>query len=815
MNYFRLSGAIAILFCFLFSVQPHVQAQNLGGIDFASVNVDDLTDAQISQVWERAQQENLGVQEIGVLAQSRGMPAAEVSKLQSRLNQVRMQMDSDVADTQTGSLRQAETMTEEGDDMTRMTDVEQPDDQLRVFGSSLFRDRSITFEPSINIPTPIDYTLGVGDEIVINIWGAAEANYQLTISPEGVVRIPSLGPIQLSGLSIQDARERILNRLQDIYSGLRPNQPESANTYADVSLGNVRSIKVTIIGEVMQPGTYTISSLATVFNALYASGGPTNSGTFRNIQIIRGNGVADTLDIYDFLVYGDQSDNIRLRDQDIIKINPYISRVELRGEIKQPGIFEMREGETLGDLIEYASGFTERAFTQRLVLRRNTDIQRSISDVSWPDGADLVLQSGDEIRVGELLDRFENRVSIRGAVFREGEFELDEGMMLTDLIEKASGLREDAYMERGVIFRTQDDLTVRTLAFSVADVMDGISDEVALQRDDIVQISSLFDLREEYTIQVNGAVNEGGEFAYVENLTISDAIYLANGFRDAAAPYRIELSRRLTDKDRFVKGDQLAEQFDFEIDENLEFTPEDEDFKLQPFDQILVRSMPNYRAQQSVQINGEVNFPGSYIVDSRNARISDLIEWAGGLSEFAYPEGASLSRDPEGDEQTLQQLDAADEQIEIGGRGSSKVGIRLAEIMRNPGSPQDLKLQPGDVLEVPTELQTVRVEGEVLFPVQVRYEDGLSLRDAVSKAGGFTDQAMKKRAYVIYANGEVDRSKRFLFIRNDPPIEPGATIVIPTKELEQELSAQERIAIYSTIVSMAAIVTSTIFQISR
>jgi len=815
MKFFRLSGAVILLFCLFFTIQPQLQAQNLGGIDFASVNVDNLSDAQIMQVWERAQEENLSLQQIGVLAQSRGMSAAEVSKLQSRLNQVRMQTGTGAAETQTGSLRQAENMTEVEDDMTRVSSVEQPDSLLRVFGSNLFRDRSITFEPSVNIPTPVDYVLGVGDEIVINIWGAAEANYELTVTPDGVVRIPSLGPVQLAGLSIQEARERLLSRLQDIYSGLRPGQPNNANTYADVSLGNVRSIKVTIVGEVTQPGTYTISSLATVFNALYASGGPTNSGTFRNIQIIRGNTIADTLDIYDFLVYGDQSDNIRLRDQDIIKIDPYLSRVELRGEVKQPAVFEMKEGETLGDLVEYASGFTERAFTNRLVLRRNTDIQRSISDVSWPEGSDLVLQSGDEIRVGELLDRFENRVSIRGAVFREGEYELNEGLMLSGLIEKASGLREDAYMERGVIFRTQNDLTVRTLAFSVADVMNGVSDDISLQRDDVVQISSLFDLQEEYTIQVNGAVNEGGEFAYVENLTISDAIYLADGFRESAAPYRIEVSRRLTNEDRFVKGNQLAERFQFDIDENLEFKPEDEDFKLEPFDQILVRTMPNYRAQQNVQISGEVNFPGSYVLENRNSRISDLIEWAGGLSEFAYPEGASLTRNPDSNAQALQELEAVDEQIQFDTRGNSKVGIRLVEIMRNPGSAEDLRLQPGDVLEIPTELQTVSVEGEVLFPVQVRYEKGLSLREAVSKAGGFTNQALKKRAYVIYANGEVDRTRKFLFFKNDPSIEPGATVVIPSKEEEAEISPQERIAIYSTIVSMAAIVTNTIFQIRR
>lgn len=814
MNVVRLSGVLAVFLVLVLS-SFQLQAQDLGGIDFESVNVDNLSDSQIQQVWERAQEENLSVQEIGALAQSRGMPAAEVSKLQSRLNEVRTQTQSDSEDAQTGSLRQVELDPDDSDEMTEMTNIEPPSDELQVFGANLFRDRSISFEPSFSIPTPIDYTLGAGDELVVNIWGAAEANYQLTISPEGNIRIPSLGPIQLDGLSIQEARERITNRLQDIYSGLRPNDPQNATTYAEISLGNVRSIKVTILGEVSQPGTYTVSSLSTVFNALYASGGPTNSGTFRNIQIIRGDEVAATLDLYDFLVYGDQSDNIRLRDQDIIKIDPYISRVRLRGEVKRPGIFEMKEGETLSDLIEFTSGFTDRAYTKRLVLRRNTEIQRSISDVNWPEGGDLVLQSGDELRVGELLDRFSNRVSIRGAVFREGEYELNEGMTLTDLIDKADGLREDAYMQRGVIFRTQDDLTVRSVAFSVADVVNGVSDDISLRKDDVVQISSLFDLREEYTIQVNGAVNDGGEFAYVENLTISDAIYLADGFRESAAPYRVEVNRRLTDKDRFVKGDELAERFQFEIDESLEFKSGDENFELQPFDQILVRSMPNYRAQQSVSVSGEVNFPGNYVLNNRNARISDLVEWAGGLSEFAYVQGASLTRDPEQDEEALRELDMADERVEINGRGNPKVGIRLAEIMQNPGGPQDLKLLPGDQLEIPTELETITVEGEVLFPVQVRYESGMSLRDAVDRAGGFTDQALKKRTYVVYANGEVDRSKRFLFFRNDPSIEPGATVVIPSEEEKAELSPQERIAIYSSIISMAAIVTNTIFQIRR
>ncbi len=815
MNFIRLTGVLFVFICLLFSTQ--IIAQDMGGIDFASVDVDNLSDAQIRQVWERAQEENLSIQELGVLAQSRGMPAREVSKLRSRLNEVRSQTDQQGQDTQTGIGRQAEndSVPDTADVLDSLLTREEPVPEQQVFGANLFRDRAISFEPSMNIPTPIDYTLGAGDEIVINIWGAAEANYQLTISPEGVIRIPNLGPIQLDGLSMQDARSQILDRLQNIYSGLRPNQPENANTFAEVSIGNVRSIKVTLMGEVSQPGTYTVSSLSTVFNALYAAGGPTNSGTFREIQIIRGQDVAATLDIYDFLVYGDQSDNIRLRDQDIIKIDPYINRVRLSGEVKRPGIFEMKEDETLNDLIEFTAGFTERAYTRRLVLRRATDIQQSISDVSWPEGGGLVLRSGDELRVGELLERFENRVEIKGAVFREGEFELTEGMTLTDLINKAEGVREDAYRQRGIIFRTQDNLSIESIAFSIDDVLDGSASDVTLRRDDVIQITSLFDMQEEFTIRVSGAVNEAGEFDYVENLTLSDAIYLADGFREAAAPYRVEVARRLTGLDRFDKGNQLAERFEFEVNENLQFVDGQEDFVLKPFDQVFIRRQPNYREQQTVEINGEVNFPGSYVLEKRNARISDLVEWSGGLSDYAYPRGASLTRRIEESDDELVDLEFSEGIVEIEESGSSKVGIRLVDIMRNPGGPQDLRLEPGDILEIPQELQTVRVEGEVLFPVSIRYDEGMSLGDAVKQAGGFTDRALRKRAYVVYANGEVDRSKKFLFFRNNPSIEPGATIVIPREEEAERISPQERIAIYSTIVSMAAIVTNTIFQIRR
>ena len=691
--------------------------------------------------------------------------------------------------------------------------LEEEEPELQVFGSSLFRGATRTFEPAFNIPTPVDYTLGAGDELVINVWGAAEATYRLQVTPEGIIRIPNLGPIFVDGLSIEDARTRIINQLGNIFSGLRRQQDGVPNTFAEVTLGQVRSIQVVVLGEVAQPGTYTITSLSTVFNALYASGGPNRRGSFREIQVIRGKETVATFDIYDFLVYGDQSDNIRLRDQDIIKIPPYKKHVRLRGEVRRPALYEMKEGETLSKLIEIAGGFTEKAYTERLVLRRTTSTQRSITDVRWPEGGDLPLMDGDDLRVGEVIDRYENRVTIRGAIFRPGEYELTEGMMLTDLIAKAEGLREDAFPHRGLLFRTNEILDVEMVPFSVRDIMDGYADDIELKRDDIIQISSLFDLREEFNIGVSGRVNSPGSFSFVEGMTLEDAIYLADGFRHDATPYRIELARRYRDGDMFVKGDRMAEIFTFDIDPSLAFTGKADEFELMPFDRVFVRSLPNYAPQETVRIRGEVNFPGEYVMSTRNARISDLVEWAGGLSEFAYVPGATLFRDVEMD--IRDELALIDDRIRIRGSRENRVGIDLEEIMRDPDSRSNLLLRPGDILEIPQQLQTVRVEGEVLFPVSIRYEDGMRFRHFVNRAGGYGERAQRRRSYVIYPNGDIDRTRRFLFLTFHPSIEPGATIVVPTEEEREEMSPQERIAIYSSIISMAAIVTNTFIYISR
>ena len=780
-------------------------------MDISNIRADQLSESQIHQLDERIRAEGMSLAEFERLAIQRGGSPSEVRAVRQRIQEYRAGRDERVT-LETGQTR---TVERAGEPQFVPIEVDRPTpDSLKVFGMDLFGQVSRTFEPSFNIPTPVDYTLGPGDELVIDVWGAAETNYRLTINAEGNVRIDNIGPIHLNGLTIEEAETRILNRLSNIYSGLRPNNPQEANTFANVSLGNVRSIKVTVMGEVRQPATYTVTSLSTVFNALYSAGGPTRDGSFRSIQVIRGQDVVATLDVYDFLIYGDQTDNIRLRDQDIIKVNPIINRVHVWGETKRKGFFELKDGETLAHLIDYTGGFTEEAYTKRLVLHRNTPTQRSVSDVLYPEGEDLEIRNGDRLRVGQILERYENRVSIDGAVYRPGDYELTPDMTLYELIQKADGPTQDAFMSRGIIYRLKDDLSLETQSFDVRNlIMNRDEHDITLRRDDQVRISSIFDMREDYTINVSGAVNDAGEFEFAENMTVEDAIFQAGGFRESAAEYRVEIARRVTGENQEYRVDRIAETFRFSVDEDLQFSTDDREFRLKPFDQVFVRPKPNYQPQQAVRIEGEVQFPGTYVLESRNARLSDLIEWAGGLSDYAFPEGASLERQIA--DTQLEDVELLDTLITETVDGTTQVGIQLSDVIRNESSPANLILEPGDVINVPKELQTVRIEGEVLHSVSVRYDGRRSFQSYIDAAGGVTDNAQRRRAYIVYANGEVDRTKRFLFFRSNPDVRPGATIYVPPEPERRELTTQERVSIASSIASTAILIATLVDRLSR
>lgn len=804
---------VAAVFCaFLFLSVFSATAQDMGSIDFENLRSDELSDDQIERLWERAQDEGYSISQIEQIALNRGAPPAEVSKLVNRLRQIRLQ-SSEGEEDRSSQLRSVRMDTVAVGDTSR---VRLP--RKRIFGDNLFRDRNVTFTPSMNIPTPVNYQLGPGDEVVIDIWGAAEQTYRQTISPEGTISISGMGPIFLNGLSIEEARERIKSFLANNgYSGLQGDEDE-IDTYARISLGNIRSIKVTVLGEAVSPGTYTLPSLATVFNALYSAGGPDSTGTFRKIDVIRGDSIAATLDIYDFLVYGDQSDNIRLRDGDIIKIDPYLSRAEVEGETKRNGLFELKPGETIQNLLTYAGGFTDEAYSKRINVVSNTEDQKRIDDIDYPAENDFVLKSGSVVTVGKVLDRFSNRVEIEGAVFRPGPYALTDTTTLSGLINRAEGVREDAFMNRGLIFREQDDLSTEAISFNVRQVLNNPEEyDIPLRRNDIIRISSIFDLREEYSVNIVGAVQDPGRFDYAENMTLEDLIFQADGFQESAAPYRIEISRRINvDVDSAFVSRETAEIHQFSVSEGLELDEEASDFTLQPFDKVFVRSSPSYYEQEDVTIRGEVVFPGEYTMDEKYMRISDLIQRAGGLNDNAYPRGASLTREFEQDIDTtfINIEDTLQGQRQLAS-DKSKVGIDLEQIMRNPGSEYDLILREGDLLEVPKELQTVRIAGEVLYPVSVRYRDNRSFKEYIRAAGGASELGKSKDAYIVYANGEVDRARRLLFFRDYPDVRPGATIYVPREEEGPDMSPQERIGILSAIVSMAAIVSNTIFQVTR
>ncbi|WP_103665506.1 polysaccharide biosynthesis/export family protein [Gracilimonas amylolytica] len=814
-----------IVFGLLFSVLSlPLLAQDVG-IDFENIKVDQLSDSQISQLYQRMQDRGLSISEVEQLALARGMDPAEISKLRRRINDVRSSSgdSSQLTGDRQGRNQQGQVQGQlppgmqppfqsvKVDTMDMLLDNNKPDSST-VFGSSVFSNQYLTFEPSVNIPTPENYVLGPGDELVVDIWGASENTYQLPVSPEGAVRIDNLGPIYVNGLTIEEARERLTNKLSEIYSGLKG---EDKNTYVQISLGDVRSIKVNMVGEVNVPGTYTLSSLSSVFNALYAAGGPNEDGTYRSIKVIRDGSVFKEIDLYDFLIHGDLSSNITLQDQDIIKVDPYVNRIQVKGEFKQVGLFETLEGETFEELLSYTGGFNQYAYTKRVNVERNTESEKRVIDISYPDQANTILRSGDIVTAERILDRYENKIEIEGPVFRPGVYQLEQNATLFTLIQNAEGLMGDAFMERAIIYRTLPDYTIEAIPVNLNDLMaDPSTHDVELEKDDRIKISSIFDLREFQTVKISGSVLTPGTYPFVQKSSLKDLIFEADGFRDEAAPYNIEIARRIADDHSGTIQNEIAEIITVNIENGLLYSKELEEIELKPFDQVFVRKSPSYETQQTVKISGEVLFPGEYAISSRDFRLADLIEKSGGLTEFAYAEGASLTRDII-DEVDEREINLADSVLQQRTQSLSRVGIRLNDALNDPNSNYNLLLQPGDQIKIPKRLETVQVRGEVLYPINVRFEDSKSFKSYIGSAGGFTELANTKRGYVVYANGEVDRTKKFLFFKNYPDVEPGSTVIIPPKEQRDRLSTTERITVLSTIVSLAAIVTNTIFQIRR
>ena len=670
-----------------------------------------------------------------------------------------------------------------------------------VFGRNIFTNGALTFAPSANLPTPVNYVLGPGDEVIIDIWGTNQATIRQTISPDGTINIPDVGMISLNGMTIKQADAYMKRKLGQIYSV----DGDDAKSEIKLTLGNIRTIQVNMMGEVANPGTYYLSSLSNIYHALHRAGGVSDLGSLREIQLIRKGKVVATVDIYDFIRDGKMNETI-LEEGDIINVPAYDILVDISGNVKRPMSYELKEGETLADLIDYAAGFTGDAYSKNLRLIRRNGSEYQIFTIDQPEYASFKLMEGDAVSVGAMLDRFENRIEVKGAVYRPGTYELGDGIRtVSQLVAKADGLKGDAFTNRALITREREDLTLEIIPVDIAAVMSGAAPDIVLVKNDVLYIPSIHDLKDLGSITVAGEVARPGTFVYAENTTLEDAIMLAGGLLESASTVKIDVTRRIKDASSTEQTENIAEVFTFSFKDGYVLDGE-AGFVLQPYDYVFVRRSPSYIEQKTVDFRGEVVFPGSYALTKRTERLSDLVAKAGGINQWAYVKGSRLSRELSAEEETrmrstMDVVASAKDSIDTDMLNLDTryfVGIDLVEALANPGGDADLVLRPGDILLVPQYNNTVRISGNVLYPNTITYSPKMTINDCVEMAGGYGFRSKKSKAYVVYMNGTVARARRF----SKNVVEPGCEIVIPKKR-DKEGALQEILGVATTASSIA------------
>lgn len=780
----------------LFLLFTALAVASLQAQDPANVNVNALTDQQIQQIVKEVQARGLTIDEAAQMARLQGATPVQIEQLKKRIEELELPEEKkpEIPDEQIKPKSKAKT-----EKISEKAIVEPTRKMKKIFGFQIFNSENLTFEPPVNIPTPQNYVLGIADELIVSVWGASQKTYQLTVEANGAVQIPDLGPVFVSGMEFSKARELIKKRLITIYRGIGGPSPD---TWADVAISNLRSIRINVIGEVMAPGTYTLPSTASAFNALYLSGGPNENGSFRNIQLIRDNKLIRTIDVYDYLINARMEGNISLREQDILYIPTWEKRVEASGAFKRTGLFELTEKERLSDLIRYLGGFSEKAYKAQISLTRITEKEKRVIDISQSIYDSFLLSNGDSVVASEIINRFENRVNISGAVFRPGTYELNEGLSLSGLIRKAQGVKENYFANRGLIIRLQNNLTPMTLSFNVDEVLNGTND-LPLQREDQVIIQNVLNLREKRTVQIFGEVQKQGEYEFSDNMSLKDLIFKAGGFNEAASESFIELARRHSYAEANQISDELVKLYQFNIDRELKMDVVADRFILLPFDYVYVRKAPSYNTQRTVYIEGEVRYPGSYSIGSKNERISDLIKRAGGLMPNAFIKGARMKRANQLAEQSLETLHNTAEDSLLSKVGeqikNDQLELRLDHILKNPGTPFDYLLKDGDQIVVPELSQEVRISGEIQNPIGLAYEQGRNLKYYVNRSGGFGENAKKNKVFVIYSDG-ITKVTRNYFWHSYPVIEPGSQIIVPPKpERPKTDSTGKWMAIASTL----------------
>lgn len=787
-----------------------------------------MSDEQVVQYVKDAQKTGKSEREITVELMRRGVTREQVERIKEKYENAQngQQVDEQASETRsrqrgkqsqpiqglrsTSSERQQPSEFLEdslGVDERDLYWEKKEDPTQQIFGHNIFSNPNLTFEPNYNIATPVDYRLGPGDEVIIDVWGASETTIRQTISPEGSILVNTLGPVYLSGKTVGEANQYLKQEFARIYSGVSGTAP---TTDVKLTLGEIRSIQVNVMGEVMIPGTYTLSSFSSVFHALYSAGGVNKIGSLRNIKIVRNGDVVAELDVYDLLMKGKMKDDIRLQDGDVVLVDPYISLVQILGKVKRPMFYELTKEENMKTLLEYAGGFTGDAYKKAVRVVRKTGRELQIYNVDEANFASFRMDDGDVVTVDSVLNRYENRVEIRGAVYRPGLYQLDGSVnTVKNLLAKAEGVRGDAFLNRAILDREKPDLTHEMIQVDIRGLLNGTVADIPLVKNDILYIPSIHDIQEEQTVTIHGEVANPGTFLYSENLTIEDLVLQAGGLLEAASTTKVEIARRVKSPKSEDFTLTVGENFSFDLKDGMLVGDGSDDFRLKPFDEVYIRRSPAYYEQRNVTVAGEVLFSGSYALSKKNERLSDLVEKAGGVTPAAYVRGARLMRTMTEDE--LRRKEDAMRMVNMGDSISMKkldlsnrysVGIDLEKALENPGSEYDMVLREGDILYVPEYVSTVKINGAVMYPNTVLFKKGENLRYYINQAGGFGNGAKKRRAYVVYMNGTVSRLKS----RSSKAIEPGCEIIVPAKDPKKKMSAAEIIGMGTSAASLATMV---------
>jgi protein involved in polysaccharide export with SLBB domain len=791
----------------IFQTNTLIAQDLLKSTDLSTLKVDYLSDSDVAKIQSQLQTNNLTIDQAEPMALSKGMPANEFAKLKTRIQGLGTLSIGGIKSDKEVDKREEDQYSRKQEKISNIK-IKDSINSL-VFGSELFDNPTLNFEPNLKLATPMNYILGPGDELQVNVYGVQEYNASIPVSVEGKVSIQYVGQLSVSGLTIEAATQKIKAAMATVYSTIGSGQSQIG-----ISLSRIRTIRVTIIGS-RQPGNYSISSLATVYNALFLGGGPGKNGSYRKIELLRGNKVFRTIDIYKFLVGGDQSDNVGLKDNDVIRIPAYTQRVTVEGQVKRPGIFEMRKGESFKDLLTFASGFNEFAYTASVNVLQKTAKEFKVRDVKASEFSTYMPSSGDVFRVTKILNRFENRIIIKGAVFRPDTYSFYEGMRISDLISKADGLKEDAYRKRARIIRLQSDLTTEIVNVDLEQVLNGnLKADVALNKEDVVTVYSILDFVEEFKITIDGEIKNPGIYDYYEGLTLNDLLVQAGGLTGSASK-RVEVARMIMSEEIDDANPNKAELFTIEI--TPDSNEQAKNFALSPFDVINIRKMAVYEKPQMVTISGAVNYAGKYVLANKKAKVYDIVRRAGGLTSIADVDGVKIKRPIRA--QQIEAIESVD--LKLGKKDSiqNKLKKKLEEdlkyaiipvdwrsVVENQQSNTNVTLFPGDEIEVAAFNEGVKVTGSVLLTSEIPYDKGKGFKYYLDAVGGIDAKGWKKKAYIIYPNGKAAVASSFFFIRSYPKVKPGSQIVVPEKPETKKMSTGEWVSIGSIITTLSLLI---------